>query len=511
MSKSDPYLVLYNSNGHGGKTTEVGRTEVAKNDLNPKWKTSLNVDFFFETKQEFFITIFDDDGGKGDNQNEVLVNCEFTLARVMSSRNHRCTIDLRTVKPGCAVTVVAEEATTIGRDTLHLQLAGKKLKNMDTFGKSDPYYFLRRVYPNGQKVELAKSKTINDTLDPIWDPIKLTVDQMTGANLDEQCLELEVFDEDNFSSDLLGIVRFSFNELRNSASNPHKDEFVDAVGGASGERMPLVLLPELGKKGNHGYIHAAKFDLEHLMTFGEHLAAGLQINLAISIDFTGSNGDPRQSSSLHYMDPVSPNQYVRAIMSVGDILLQYDSDKMVAAFGFGARLPDGNISHYFNLSLDPSRAFLPGIQGVLDEYGKCLTQVRLSGPTNFAPSINAIVQGARAQRGVYTVHLILTDGEITDMPQTIDAIVAASDAPVSIVIVGVGHECGFEAMDQLDGDNGALRDSRGNTSRRDLVQFVPFRKFVNAPPDALAAEVLREIPRQVERWAQLSGISIHHQ
>lgn len=36
--------------------------------------------------------------------------------------------------------------------------------------------------------------------------------------------------------------------------------------------------------------------------------------------------------------------------------------------------------------------------------------------------------------------LLLTDGEIFDMPKTIDLVVEASRLPCSIVIVGVGNE-----------------------------------------------------------------------
>ena len=48
---------------------------------------------------------------------------------------------------------------------------------------------------------------------------------------------------------------------------------------------------------------------------------------------------------------------------------------------------------------------------------------------------------------------------------------------MSIIIVGVGR-ADFSAMDALDGDDGVLRDGFGNKARRDIVQFVPFRKFV---------------------------------
>lgn len=39
----------------------------------------------------------------------------------------------------------------------------------------------------------------------------------------------------------------------------------------------------------------------------------------------------------------------------------------------------------------------------------------------------------------YFVLLIITDGVISDMPQTLEAIVQASSLPMSIIIVGVGN------------------------------------------------------------------------
>jgi len=49
---------------------------------------------------------------------------------------------------------------------------------------------------------------------------------------------------------------------------------------------------------------------------------------------------------------------------------------------------------------------------------------------------------------------------------------------MSIIIVGVGG-ADFDAMEFLDGDNGVLRSSSGEPAVRDIVQFVPFRKFQN--------------------------------
>ncbi|KAK7881096.1 hypothetical protein WMY93_032306 [Mugilogobius chulae] len=86
----------------------------------------------------------------------------------------------------------------------------------------------------------------------------------------------------------------------------------------------------------------------------------------------------------------------------------------------------------------------------------------------------------RAAQSQYFVLLILTDGEITDLDQTRDAIVRASTLPLSIIIVGVGP-ADFSAMKLLDGDDGVLKSTSGEKVSRDIVQFVAFKDFQNAP------------------------------
>jgi len=55
----------------------------------------------------------------------------------------------------------------------------------------------------------------------------------------------------------------------------------------------------------------------------------------------------------------------------------------------------------------------------------------------------------------YQILLIITDGIINDMKQTIDEIVRGSALPLSIIIVGVG-EADFSSMDVLDADDEPL-------------------------------------------------------
>lgn len=54
------------------------------------------------------------------------------------------------------------------------------------------------------------------------------------------------------------------------------------------------------------------------------------------------------------MSPYQLNAYGMALKAVGEIIQDYDSDKMFPALGFGAKLPpDGRVSHEFALVSDP--------------------------------------------------------------------------------------------------------------------------------------------------------------
>lgn len=65
----------------------------------------------------------------------------------------------------------------------------------------------------------------------------------------------------------------------------------------------------------------------------EYLKSGWQLSLSIAIDFTGSNGDPSEPGSLHYLDGY--NQYESAIISIGSILETYDDNRSFPVWGFG--------------------------------------------------------------------------------------------------------------------------------------------------------------------------------
>ena len=289
-----------------------------------------------------------------------------------------------------------------------------------------------------------------------------------------------------------------------------------ALGNYQGAIARLLVPDAIEVDLNHNNKANIKCNLISQPSFIAYLRSGMNINLTVGIDFTGSNGEYTNSNSLHYLEK-GMNDYEKAIRSCGDILAYYDNDQLFPVFGFGFKFKNDsginfgvyNYDNYpINCNINDPNIHL--IDNVLQEYRKFITKITLWGPTNFAPMINDLNREVKKNleeggQMSYNILMILTDGQINDMNQTIDALVEASFLPISVIIVGIGNG-NFGNMDILDADDNPLIDSRRRKADRDLVQFVPFNNFKNDPPK-LAEQVLEEIPRQVVEYYQHKGIN----
>jgi hypothetical protein len=238
-------------------------------------------------------------------------------------------------------------------------------------------------------------------------------------------------------------------------------------------------------------------------SFVDYVAGGCEINVSVAIDFTGSNGDPRKPGTLHYMDPTGQrNDYEKAIAAIVSLLGKYDYDQKFPCYGFGAKYA-GVVRHCFQVGNAPE---LDGVQGILDAYRQVFkTGLIMSSPTVFTEVIRTAAARANAsqaeaqQRGeqCYTILLIVTDGAVSDVQATAACLDEVSDAPLSIVIVGVGN-ANFSSMQFLDDASGP--------GKRDIAQFVEFNKYKHSA-SALTTQTLDEIPDQLTSYFRKKGIA----
>ncbi|KAM9654993.1 copine-9 isoform 9-T9 [Morphnus guianensis] len=418
------------------------------------------------------------------------------------------------------------------QDIVTMQLCANKLDKKDFFGKSDPFLVFYRSNEDGTFTICHKTEVVKNTLNPVWQPFTIPVRALCNGDYD-RTVKIDVYDWDRDGShDFIGEFATSYRELSRAQSQFTVYEVLNPRKKCKKKKYV-----------NSGTVTLLSFSVESEFTFVDYIRGGTQLNFTVAIDFTASNGEcslcvlgaprrrgrgashgagadgrcaagmPSQPTSLHYASPYQLSAYALALKAVGEIIQDYDSDKLFPAYGFGAKLPpDGKISHQFPLNNNVDNPSCAGIEGVLESYLQSLRTVQLYGPTNFAPVINQVA-GAAAQvtdGSQYHVLLIITDGVISDMLQTKEAIVTASALPMSIIIVGVGP-AEFEAMEELDGDEVRV-SSRGRYAERDIVQFVPFRDYVDDSGNQvlsmarLAKDVLAEIPEQLLSYMKTRDI-----
>uniref|UniRef100_A0A3B4C1C4 C2 domain-containing protein n=1 Tax=Pygocentrus nattereri TaxID=42514 RepID=A0A3B4C1C4_PYGNA len=481
--------VLYTQGIETKQWREFGRTEVIDNTLNPDFVRKFILDYFFEEKQNLRFDLYDVDSKSPDlSKHDFLGQMFCTLGEIVGSPASRLEKPLGGGK--------------CGRDSATMQFCANKLDKKDFFGKSDPFMVFYRSNEDGTFTICHKTEVVKNTLNPVWQSFTIPVRALCNGDYD-RTIKVEVYDWDRDGShDFIGEFTTSYRELARGQSQFNVYEVVNPK-----KKMKKK------KYVNSGTVTLLSFSVESEFTFLDYIKGGTQINFTVAIDFTASNGNPSQSTSLHYMNPYQMNAYAMALKAVGEIIQDYDSDKMFPALGFGAKLPpDGRVSHEFPLNGNIENPYCNGIEGILEAYHQSLKTVQLYGPTNFAPVVNHVARYAAAVQdgSQYFVLLIITDGVISDMSQTKEAIVNGAKLPMSIIIVGVG-QAEFDAMVELDGDDIRI-SSRGKLAERDIVQFVPFRDYMDRTGNhvlsmaRLAKDVLAEIPDQFISYMKSRGI-----
>lgn len=501
LSKSDPFFVLYSKTRNG--LTKLLTSEAIRNNENPKWTATHRADYYFETIQEFRIEVYDSDSDINFNdlsKHDKIGYADFHLANVLGGYNS--SIELPVVVNGGqnhhrAKVIVSGIPLAQSRLKAQCSFRCSDLKRGTYLGsKDETILHIIKLAPDGKEHIIYRSEMIWDSQDPKYADFKLCLGQLADGNLNQQFIIRIIRWKNASKQETLGEIKVTPQQCSKLIHEPAK-------------KMDLM---EGGK--SRGQLIIDNFTIVEEPTFFDFLQGGLDFSLTVAIDVTGSNGDPKTVDSLHYIDysGKKPNQYIDALRTIGNVVAHYCQKQFIPTLGFGGFVsidgqPPKNL-HCFPFSLQTQFPYCDGIEGIVQCYVNNMPRITLSGPTYFKEIIDSAAIGCARPFTPdwmgYSILLIIADGVVNDLEATVDAICAASDKPLSIIIVGVG-KADFSQMRFLDGDEKRITSKRFGPAKRDLVQFVPYLEFANNPAE-LARQTLAEIPQQVLDFMNLHKI-----
>jgi ethanolamine utilization microcompartment shell protein EutS len=429
-----PQVVLLTNNGNDLRWTEYGRTDVVPNNLNPRFKTAIQIDYAFEATQNIKLVIVNgaDRFKRSVDTQENFGECETTLAEIVANNGIKRKLTKLKAETGAMLLIRCEEKSLVTADITFRVRANKLDAMKKFFGSSSPYLNVQSVGTYGQQT-VYTSEYIKNRLTVNWKPFTISAEQLCNGDLSKQ-VRFEVMDKSIFltgtdkvigwatttMNDLLGAKPFSLH-LANENKAPSKNS----------------------KKKHAGILVFDMVKYEQTYSMIDYLMGGHNINVVTAIDFTEANGNPSKSQSLHFKSKLM-NPYQSAIYQISTLLAKYSATQTYPVYGFGARKPldfGNGAPTWVQAEFFP--AMLPtdynpnvhGVDGIMNAYSHALSTVQLSSPSNFAPVLRAASYHARsASDTAYTILVIYTCGDIDDMKETTaELVLAANDLPLSVM------------------------------------------------------------------------------
>jgi len=157
FSKSDPQCIVYER--HHGRWTKVGKTEKISNNLNPDFRTSFTLAYYFEKKQDLKFKIIDDDG---DGDADYLGEAEATLGQIMGAKSQIFTTSLTGNRSGKATVTVRSESVSQSNEAAKMAFRIRGLKPMagGCLGMCNER--------TGYRLEILKNVKGTDTFTTCW-------------------------------------------------------------------------------------------------------------------------------------------------------------------------------------------------------------------------------------------------------------------------------------------------------------------------------------------------------
>ena len=168
-----------------------------------------------------------------------------------------------------------------------------------------------------------RSEVIHDNLNPNWKVANVDLSSLCQGDVNKPIL-VSVFDFESSGRHVpMGQFETTVKSLTSGATSASAFELQQVgknVGSLQVTKAEVVGVVE-PLTASMQAVQLTQAPSLSQATFVDYVSGGCEFNVTIAIDFTGSNGDPRQSNSLHYLhDDGRLNDYEKAIKAIVEIL-----------------------------------------------------------------------------------------------------------------------------------------------------------------------------------------------
>lgn len=265
FSKSDPQVIMYVKTP-SNQWAEFGRTEMIKDNLNPNFSKTFQLDYIFEVQQHIKFDCIDIDSRTSF---DFIGSAVTTVGHIVGSKNQMAVFDLmdKGNKKTGKLIIRAEKVGTC-RESIFLKLKGKNLADVHFFHKTSPFLRLLKISEDGLKLQVHETENYHSNLNPVFKPFEIKLQKLcNGDHL--RPIRLELWDfvssgEHKFLADL----DFTIHQL-------------------VGENKKEFILKDKNKKKNMGTIIFEQATIVSKPEFIDYLRGGVQLSLIVAIDFTG--------------------------------------------------------------------------------------------------------------------------------------------------------------------------------------------------------------------------------
>ncbi|KAL3943533.1 MAG: hypothetical protein SGBAC_002391 [Bacillariaceae sp.] len=520
LSQADAFCVLWKApNGYaptsekgvptqlpGRAEEEIGRTEIARATINPTFKHTFRLEYIFHQDQTYVVRVYDEDLPYSTDlkEHDYLGGHIFTLGQLMGAKG--CSIAKKLLRDHSFMVVKGNE-TIETCEVLEFRLSAqdlvkeRSLYEQRVVDRCNPYFRVEKLNRDDQSWDVIwKSEAVKRNTSPTWKEARLPLQLICNGDMSNP-LRLTVwdYDKDYRLIDYIGFVESTVSELLLKAK----------------ENIPVFTVSKekkrlFGFRGTKlksvGILKVLKAHKSTIPSMLQYMSGGCSLDLMIGIDCTIANEGRGSDKSLHYTTSQWLNDYQAGILKLGSTVQNFARGRKSSMWGLGPRI-DGKTQalHLMDDKLITGR-------DLLDSYDRNIANnanFKQGQTMKLKPLIEEAtcltIRNCRAGQ-CYTILTVFTAGDITDLQETILILCrAAEDAPISLVIIGVGNR-DFSAIEKLCRNDfkSTLRDARGIPIARDIITFVSFKQF-GGNASEVVLQALKGIPEQLVTYFTTNG------